>query len=146
MNNRLGAGIPGCRLLGPRRRRWSSILPGRLRKVTVRPTAGLGERQRWDELMSAHHYASSPKPTVPTPDAPTKLPCDGSSCPDILPTGTPNPTLRPRVRRGRTRAPTRPNRHPRIASIHPLPVPAILPGAPFPFPVHPDPTDDSGTT
>ena len=28
----------------------------RLREVTVRPTAGVGERQRWDELMGAHHY------------------------------------------------------------------------------------------
>ena len=28
----------------------------RLREVTVRPTAGAGERQRWDALMAAHHY------------------------------------------------------------------------------------------
>ena len=28
----------------------------RLREVTVRPAAGVGERQRWDELMGAHHY------------------------------------------------------------------------------------------
>ena len=28
----------------------------RLREVTVRPTVGARERQRWDELMSAHHY------------------------------------------------------------------------------------------
>ena len=28
----------------------------RLREVTVRPTAGGRERQRWDALMSAHHY------------------------------------------------------------------------------------------
>ena len=28
----------------------------RLREVTVRPTAGAGERSRWDALMAAHHY------------------------------------------------------------------------------------------
>ena len=28
----------------------------RLREVTVRPTVGARERQRWDELMGAHHY------------------------------------------------------------------------------------------
>ena len=28
----------------------------RLREVTVRPTVGAGERQRWDALMGAHHY------------------------------------------------------------------------------------------
>ena len=28
----------------------------RLREVTVRPTVGAAERQRWDELMGAHHY------------------------------------------------------------------------------------------
>ena len=28
----------------------------RLREVTVRPTRGAGERQRWDALMGAHHY------------------------------------------------------------------------------------------
>ena len=31
----------------------------RLREVTVRPTVGARERQRWDELMSAHHYLSA---------------------------------------------------------------------------------------
>ena len=31
-------------------------IAGRLREVTVRPTVGSGERQRWDALMSAHHY------------------------------------------------------------------------------------------
>ena len=31
-------------------------LAGRLREVTLRPTVGSGERQRWDALMSAHHY------------------------------------------------------------------------------------------
>ncbi len=28
----------------------------RLREVTVRPTMGAAERQRWDALMGAHHY------------------------------------------------------------------------------------------
>ena len=28
----------------------------RLREVRVRPTVGARERQRWDELMAAHHY------------------------------------------------------------------------------------------
>ena len=28
----------------------------RLREVAVRPTVGVGERRRWDELMAAHHY------------------------------------------------------------------------------------------
>ena len=28
----------------------------RLRDVRVRPTVGARERQRWDELMAAHHY------------------------------------------------------------------------------------------
>ena len=27
----------------------------RLREVTVRATVGAAERQRWDELMGAHH-------------------------------------------------------------------------------------------
>lgn len=28
----------------------------RLREVTVHPTAGTGERQRWDALMPTHYY------------------------------------------------------------------------------------------
>ena len=28
----------------------------RLREVRVRPAVGARERQRWDELMAAHHY------------------------------------------------------------------------------------------
>ena len=31
----------------------------RLREVRVRPTVGARERQRWDELMAAHHYPSA---------------------------------------------------------------------------------------
>ena len=32
------------------------MIAQRLREVTVRPTAGAGERQRWDALMATHHY------------------------------------------------------------------------------------------
>ena len=32
------------------------MIARRLREVTVRPTAGAGERQRWDALMATHHY------------------------------------------------------------------------------------------
>ena len=31
-------------------------LAGRLHEVTVRPTVGTSERNRWDALMGAHHY------------------------------------------------------------------------------------------
>ena len=31
-------------------------LAGRLHEITVRPTIGTSERNRWDALMGAHHY------------------------------------------------------------------------------------------
>ena len=56
LDNPFGARHTRASSARTRSRRCSGTIAQRLREVTVRPTAGVGERQRWDELMGVHHY------------------------------------------------------------------------------------------
>ena len=58
----LGSAYWGADPLGAAKTIFDTIVQ-RLREVTVRPTAGAGERQRWDALMaSCRHHADAQTP------------------------------------------------------------------------------------